>query len=70
MNKFFLCNHYHNIDSLVASLKKMDPQAEIKIGCQRVCGICRSRYFCIVNHELVVANTKDELLLKIKNSLH
>lgn len=70
MNQFRLCNRYHKIDHLLSELKKIDPQAEIKIGCQNVCGICRRGPFCIVNQVLVVADTEAELLVKIKNSLH
>ena len=70
-NEFRICNICKavNSQSLEKRLKEIDSEATINIGCQNVCGIGRSRPFVIVNHRLVVAETEDELINKVKEQL-
>ena len=70
-NEFRICNICKavNSKSLEKRLKEIDSEATINIGCQNVCGIGRSKPFVIVNHKLVVAETEDELINKVKEQL-
>ena len=70
-NEFRICNICKavNFKSLEKRLKELDSEATINIGCQNVCGIGRNRPFVIVNHKLVVAETEDELINKVKEQL-
>ena len=70
-NEFRICNICKavNFKSLEKRLKEIDSEATINIGCQNVCGIGRSRPFVIVNHKLVVAESEDELINKVKEQL-
>ena len=72
MNKFGICNicAATNIETLVPRLKEIDPKAEINIGCQSFCGIGSTKSFAIVNNIPVVADNEDELIDKIKETLH
>ena len=47
-------------------LKEIDANAEIIVGCQNICGICRTKPFTIVNGMPIIASTEDELISKIK----
>jgi uncharacterized protein YuzB (UPF0349 family) len=47
----------------------MDSNAKIIVGCQAMCGIGRMKPFVIVNHIPVIAETKEELLKKVKEQI-
>ncbi|MFP4978735.1 DUF1450 domain-containing protein [Paenibacillus sp. CN-4] len=57
------CN-YMSIKSVVPKLRKMAPDAEIKIGCKSYCGPCGKRAFVYINGRYVSAPTEDEVLKK------
>lgn len=71
MNKFNLCDKCRatNLKTLIPKLNKIDSNAIINIGCQSVCGIGRTKPFVICNDRLLVANTEDELIEKIKQAI-
>ncbi len=70
-NEFRICNKCKamNVSSIVPKLEEIDPNAKIIIGCQNFCGIGRTKNFAIVNHIPIIADTEEELILKIKEFL-
>ncbi len=72
MNKFGICDRCKatNIKSLIPKLKKIDDKAIINIGCQSVCGIGRNKPFVICNDRLIVADSEDELITKVKQAIN
>lgn len=71
MNEFRICDRCKgtNIQSLKKKLQELDSKVTILVGCQNMCGIGRTKPFVIVNHIPVVADTEEELILKIKDKL-
>ena len=51
-----------NVKTLVPRLKELNPNAEIQIGCQGLCGIGRTNSFVLVNHMPVIAENEDALI--------
>jgi len=68
MNEFKTCNKCtgFNSDELVNKLKVLDANAKISVGCQNMCAIGAKRPFVIVNGILIVADTIDEIIIKVK----
>jgi len=71
VNKFKVCDKCKatNIDTLVPMLKKLDPQAKIKIGCQSYCGPGKEKPFVFVNDKAVSAKKEDKLIEKVKKRM-
>lgn len=70
-NEFRICDKCKamNVSSIVPKLEEIDPNAKIIRGCQNFCGIGRTKKFAIVNHIPIIADTEEELILKIKEFL-
>lgn len=58
-----------NIKTLVPKLKELDPQLEFDIRCHNLCGIGRTKPFVILNHVPIIADTEEQLILKVKQKL-
>ena len=72
MNEFRICDKCKgtNVSTLEKKLKELDPSANIKIGCQNMCGIGAKKPFAIVNHIPIVAEDENELIEKVKQAIH
>lgn len=70
-NQFRICNKCKamNVETIIPKLKKIDPNAEIIVGCQNFCGIGQTKSFAIVNHVPIIASSEDELITKINEKL-
>ena len=57
-----------NINTLLPKLKQLK-NISIEIGCQNLCGIGRTKSFCILNNIPIIADNEEDLLYKIKEKL-
>jgi len=59
------CKAFNHL-SILKKLKEVYPDAKYEIGCNNMCGICRSKVVVILNNKTMIADTEEELINKIK----
>lgn len=62
------CKHIR-IKTMLPKLQKLDPDAEIRVGCKSYCGPCAKKAFIFINGRYVTAPTEDDALEKAKTFL-
>ncbi len=69
MNKLLICDQCEvmNVESLQKKLINLP--LKIEIGCHNLCAIGQKKQFAVLNGQVLMAETEDELVEKIKNSL-
>lgn len=70
MNTIKICNKCKgtNMKTLLPKLKELE-NVSIEIGCHNLCGIGRTKSFCILNNIPIITDTEEELIDKIKEKL-
>lgn len=65
-NDIRICNKCRHIrvKTMLPKLKKLAPDAEIRIGCKSYCGPCARNAFIFINGRYVTAPTEDEAIAK------
>ncbi|WP_235680369.1 DUF1450 domain-containing protein [Paenibacillus albicereus] len=68
LNDIRICDKckFTRVKTLLPKLQKLDPEADIKVGCKSYCGPCGKRAFVFINGRYVTAPTEDEVLEKVK----
>lgn len=62
------CKHMR-IKSMLPKLKKLDPNADVKVACKSYCGPCSRYAFVFINGRYVTAPTEDEAIEKARKYL-
>ena len=57
------CRHIR-LKAIVARLRKLVPDADIRIGCKNYCGPCAKYPFIFINGRYVKGGTEDEVIEK------
>lgn len=67
-NKIQICDKCKHIrvKTLLPKLQKLDPEAEVKVGCKSYCGPCARSAFIFINGRYVTGATEDEAVEKAK----
>lgn len=62
------CKHMR-VKTMLPKLKKLDPNADIKVACKSYCGPCSRYAFIFINGRYVTAPTEDEAIEKARKYL-
>jgi len=57
------CKHIR-VKTMLSKLRKLDPEAEIKVACKSYCGPCARKAFVFINGRYITAPTEDEAIEK------
>ncbi|OXM17564.1 DUF1450 domain-containing protein [Paenibacillus herberti] len=68
LNDIRICDkcNFTRVKTMLSKLQKLDPEADIKVGCKSYCGPCAKRAFVFINGRYITAPTEDEVLEKVK----
>lgn len=67
-NEIKICDNckYININTIVPKIRQLDEFCDIKIGCNKVCSMCKSGAYLIKNGIPITAKDEDGLIEKLK----
>lgn len=67
-NDIRICHKCRNMSlkSMRTKLRKLDPDAKVRSGCQSYCGPCANGVFIMINGRYVTGANEDEALDKMK----
>lgn len=57
------------VKTMLPKLKKLDPKADVKVGCKSYCGPCSRYAFVYINGRYITAPTEDEAIEKARKYL-
>ncbi|MFC5529897.1 DUF1450 domain-containing protein [Cohnella yongneupensis] len=57
------------VKTMLPKLKKLDPEADVKVACKSYCGPCSRYAFIFINGRYVTAPTEDEAIEKARKYL-
>ncbi|MFD1953467.1 DUF1450 domain-containing protein [Paenibacillus thailandensis] len=68
VNDIRICDKCQSVKlkTLLPKLKRLAPDAEVKVGCKSYCGPCKKYAFIYINGRYVKAASEDEAVEKIK----
>lgn len=68
-NQFGICDRCKgtNVKTLKKALQEIDPNADIDVRCQNLCGIGRTKPFVVVNYVPVIKDNEQELIHAVRD---
>lgn len=65
-NEILICDkcRHMSVKAMLPKLKKLAPDAEIKVGCKSYCGPCRRYAYIYINGRHITGATPEEALEK------
>ncbi len=56
-------------DKFIETIKELDNSIEIEVNCLKMCGICNTKYFAIIDGIPLMKDSYEELINSIKEKI-